>query len=295
MKRIINLKGLFGLVFTFFAFSLLLFFGQELSKSVSETVLVCGKVLIPQLFLYLCFSSFLWEIGIIEGIIYTFPRFGAEISAFIFGLLLGFPSGALIVGKLCDSGAITKKRGEYILTFSNNTGVSFVFGYVSLIVGIRGALSIFLCQLVFSTVFAFFGRLFLSDEDKKTYFIKKINKEKSSKILSAIGNGTENMVNLCGIVIIFSAISSLFFHISPELSGFIEMTTGVASLSALPFDNSFFRCASYVCFGGICVYFQISSVCGVKTRKYLLAKTISALFSPLLSTAIHFLITKTNL
>ena len=157
-------------------------------------------------------------------------------------------------------------------------------------------LCLFFYVSLYSQLFSLFSDgFFLSDEDKKTYFIKKINKEKSSKILSAIGNGTENMVNLCGIVIIFSAISSLFFHISPELSGFIEMTTGVASLSALPFDNSFFRCASYVCFGGICVYFQISSVCGVKTRKYLLAKTISALFSPLLSTAIHFLITKTNL
>jgi|GEM_PF-6716726 len=292
MKRTINLKGLFGLIFTFFAFSFLLFFGKELSKSISETVLFCGKVLIPQLFLYLCFSSFLWEIGIIEGIIYTFPRFGAEISAFIFGLLLGFPSGALIVGKLCESGAITKKRGEYILTFSNNTGLSFVFGYVSLIVGMSGALSIFICQLLFSTVFAFFGQLFLSDEDKKTYFIKKTNEKKSSRVLSAIQSGTENMINLCAVVIIFSAISSLAFQISPELSGFIEMTTGVSSLSALPFDKSFFRCASYVCFGGICVYFQICSVCGVKTRKYLLTKTVSAILSPILATAIHFLITK---
>ncbi len=283
-------KVISGLIFTFFTFSLLLFSGKELSENVSETVIFCGKVLIPQLFLYLCLSSLLWELGIIEGFISSFSQFGAEITAFIFGLLLGFPSGALIVGKLIQEKAITKKRGEYILTFSNNTGVSFVFGYVSTVVGKDVAFSIFLSQLVLSLIFAIIGRRFLSEEDKKTYFSPKSPKEKNA--INAIKNGTDNMINLCGIIIFFSAFSKLILQFFPSISGFIEMTTGVEYLKSLPFQKRLILSAEYVSFGGICVWVQISSVCFVKTGKYLLSKIVSATFAPILVEFFHFLVIK---
>jgi hypothetical protein len=219
--------------------------------------------------------------GAVELIISAFPKYGAEASAFLTGLLAGYPSGAVIVEGLHEKGTITKKRGEYILTFSNNTSLSFLFGFVALVVGKQGAFVLLLCQILFSMIFATVGRFFLSNEDKAVippFFEEAVPFSKA--VIGSIKKATGNMINVCGIIIFFSAFSTALLYDFPILSGFTELIKGIASLKTLPFDNRLFWASSFIGFGGLCIGFQISSVCSVGLKKYAFSRIISAFLFP---------------
>lgn len=281
-------KAILGLIFTLLTFALLLIPSKEMSFAIENAVVFCGKIVIPQLFLYICLSSLVWEIGIIESIISAFPKYGAELSAFLMGILSGFPSGAIISGKLYEKKLITKNRAEYLSTFSNNAGISFIFGYLSTIIGKTGALSVFICQIIFSLIFALSGRVFLSEEDKKVVNALNTTTVSTASVINAIKNATHNTINICGFILFFSAFSSLICNSLPLVfSGILEMTTGLSLLSPLPFQEKLRFSSLFVGFGGLCVHFQVFAVCPVGTKKFIFSKCVSALFFPIAVYFIH--------
>lgn len=286
-------KAIVGIIFTILVFLLLLIPNDEISNSISQTVIFCGQSVIPQLFLYICLSSIVWESGIVENIISAFPRYGVEISVFFMGILSGFPSGAIITGNLCEKGIITKKRAEYLLTFSNNAGISFVFGYVSSILGKTGAFSVFTCQIIFSVIFAVIGRKALSQRDKRQYATLTSKTPSFSSLVNSIKNATKNMINICGFILFFSAFStSIISSAHPIFKGLVEMTTGLSSLSSLSYQSRLWYSALFLGFGGLCVHFQILAACNVSPKSFFVSKCISALLFPPSTLFIHNFIVK---
>ncbi len=280
-------KAVLSLVFTVFAFLLLLIPSEKISVSISDSLVFCGKTVIPQLFLYVCLSSVIWESKTVDRIVYAFPNFGAEISAFLVGLLSGFPAGALIAGNLQSKKMITDRRAEYLMLFSNNAGISFIFGFVATVVGKRGALSLFICQGLSSLFFAIFFRKFLHEEDKKAFTMKHSQVDHSF-LINGIRNATSNMINICGFIVFFSIFSAVFLSSAPiAIKGLVELTTGINSLFSLPFESRLVYSGLFLGFGGICVHFQIFSVCNVKMKKFLFVKLIQGLFSALTVIPIH--------
>jgi hypothetical protein len=274
-------KAVLGLSFTLLAFVFFLIPSKEISDAIATSVIFCGKTVIPQLFLYICLSSIVWELGIVENIVFAFPKYGAEIASFFIGILSGFPSGAIISGKMYEKGIITKKRAEYLSTFSNNAGISFVFGYLSTIVGKTGALSLFLCQLFFSAVYAAIGRLSLSKADKETAPSPFLSSTSVASVTKAIKKASESMINICGFILFFSIFSMALLSKAPLFfRGITELTTGLSLLCPLPFQSRLWYCGLFLGFSGVCVHFQVLSSCPVGAKKYILSKCISALLFP---------------
>ncbi len=280
-------KAVLGLFFTVCAFFLLLIPGERISNAIGEAIIFCGKSIIPQLFLSICISQVVWELGIIERFIIAYPKWGAEISAFVMGLLAGFPTGAIICGKLVSDGYITEKRGEYITTFSNNAGISFVFGYVSRIIGKEGAISVFICQITVSLFLAIVFRVTLDDEDKKgVYFVPR--NVSPLCLVKAITGATNSILNICGFILFFSALTNGILCGMPLiLRGLAELTTGVTQTVLLPFDLRLVYCGMFIGFCGVCVQFQIASACQVKITKYMLSRCVSAVLYAVLIIPVH--------
>ncbi len=284
-------KATLGLFFTAASFFLLLIPSEQIASAVANSVIFCGKTVIPQLFLYICLTSLIWEFGVVETIISAFPKFGAEFASFFIGILGGFPSGAIISGKLLKSGVITPKRGEYLSSFSNNAGISFVFGYISLIVGKTGALSIFICQIASSAFWALFWRSSLSKEDKKEIFPLPAKSPSFSSVVNGIKASVESMINICGFILFFSAFSMGVLSFMPTaIKGLFELTNGISLTKGLPFESRLIYCAFFTGFGGACVHFQVASVSESKMRKYFITKCISAPAFALAVIPIHKLV-----
>lgn len=286
-------KAVLGMGFTIFTFVFLLIPQEKISTSIAESLVFCGKIVIPQLFLYICLSSVVWELGIVENIIFAFPKYGAELSSFFMGILAGFPSGAIISGKLYEKGLITKNRAEYLSTFSNNAGISFVFGYVSSLIGKAGALSVFLCQIILSLAYSVMGRKFLSSEDKESVIIKKSPAPNFSSMVKGLKNAFVNTINVCGFILFFSAFSTSLLSSAPSIfKGLLEMTTGLSSLSEMPFTSRLWYSSLFLGFNGLCVHFQVFSSCSVGVKKYLISKCISAVLFPPMVFIIHEIVLK---
>jgi hypothetical protein len=281
-------KAIIYLLFTFLTFVFLLFPQKSISASIEDTIIFCGKSVIPQLFFHICLSSIVWELGIVEYIVASFPKYGPEISAFSMGILSGFPSGAIIAGKLYENHIITRKRAEYLSTFSNNAGISFVFGYVATVVGKKGAFSIFLCQIIFSVLYAFFWRIFLSSEDKDTFAVPNPKTPSLLSTVRGVRSATETIINICGFILFFSVFSKSLLATAPIfLRGLMELTVGISLLSPLPFHLRLWYCALFSGFGGLCVHFQVFSANDSGIKKFILSKCFSALLFPPITLLIH--------
>lgn len=46
------------------------------------------------------------------------------------GFLSGYPLGAKVIGEMVSSGNISKAEGKYLITFCNNTSISFLINYI---------------------------------------------------------------------------------------------------------------------------------------------------------------------
>ena len=253
--------------------------GEKLSYETASGISFCVRNLVPKLFIFFCFSAFLAESGICDEAAVSFNGFGYEISAFVFGLLAGFPTGAVIANHYYKNGMITKKRGEYILTFSNNVSISFLFFYVSKFIGTKGAFCIFLCQLFSSFAFFAVGRFFLGFEDKKSYdsFCLKAKNNLAQSFVTAIKRGTESMISVCGIIIFFSCFCEF---VPSNIFGFLELTRGIELISSLPYGERLFISSAFVGFCGFSVHCQTASVCDLGMKKYMAVKIISLFVFP---------------
>ena len=138
---------------------------------------------------------------------------------------------------------------------------------------------------------AIFGRLSLSTEDKSlVHPFFETTLPFSRAIIGSIKKATGNMLNVCGIILFFSAFCGVFLSRFPILSGFTELIGGIGGLKALPFDKRLFYASSFIGSSGLCIGFQIASVCSLDLKKYAFSKIISAILFPFATKIIYNLI-----
>ena len=88
--------------------------------------------------------------------------------------------------------------------------------------------------------------------------------------MKAIKSATESMLNICGFILYFSAITNGILSGMPLiLKGMAELTTGISQTAGLQFDLRLVYCGMFIGFCGLCIHFQIASVCNVKITKYI--------------------------
>ena len=127
---LITVAGLVGLVSS----------PSESFEASKEALNLCINVIIPTLFPFFVFSSLAISLGLADILGKIFggimkPIFnvnGSCSTAFILGLISGFPVGAKTAISLYQNGQCSKTEAERILSFSNNAGPAFVLGTVGI-------------------------------------------------------------------------------------------------------------------------------------------------------------------
>lgn len=228
------------------------------------------KVIIPSLFPFTVCALIIYEcIFSLKLKCKSFNRIN-EILIYIISLFGGFPVGAKLIEKSYANKSISKQNAEYMLSFCVNSGPAFIIIAIG-----NGILSnVKLGYLLFSanilTSLTFFIFYLLYAPKNKFYSQNIATKSISDTLVSSTYDATQSILLVSAFVVLFSSIISLIKGIFKEniirniILSLLEITNGIALT-----EHNIYFIAFLLGFSGICVHFQVMSMCRVLKPNYL--------------------------
>ena len=275
----------FLLVITFNIFS----YSKEINEVINFSINLFIKNVFPSLFPMFVISNLLLAIkmpkflgNIFKDIFYKLFKVKGEGSfVFFMSMISGFPSSSIYVKELLDKNLINIYDASKILTFTffsnplfiiNTVGVMFfnnkVFGFYILISHIIGNI---LTGLLFRNIYKTNNNTLTSSlkTSIKNFYYDINNTKIFKELLNGIKKSLNILINVFGIMtcfLIITKIITLKLNLSPFpssiLSGLLEMTTGLKSITSLNITEKTKLLLStfFISFGGLSVHAQIFSM-----------------------------------
>ncbi len=263
---------------------------------------ICFSMIIPTLFPFFICSGLLIYSGFCESLAKVFrfcmmPLFRinpAGSSAFILGIVSGYPLGAVTAGELYSNNYISKTEAERLLAFCNNSGPLFILGSVGLAVYSNIKYGIML--YVFHVLAAITVGIIFSFYKRKSYTAPKsvmTSPERGTgEIFSiALNTAIQNILIVCGAVVFFSIVSRIALDMLPLndylmsiAKGLTEFVTGTIAVAGLPVPiaERLIITAFIVGFAGLSVHVQVmASIAkyGLSLAPYLIGKFMHGLIA----------------
>lgn len=208
--------------------------------------------------------------------IFRLPR--AAGGAVIFGLIGGYPTGALLTESLYINNDIDGETAKRLLRFNVNGGAAFIITGIGTVVlkNEKAGLILFI-STTFSALLTAFLSSFHYDKIKSPCLYYS-----SVSFGDALNKSTELSVravlNISAYIILFSSFFNILY-IPEFLSPVIEITGGLVDyfrLFSLP------QIAAFLSFAGLCIHFQLFSVIkkiGMRYSDFFLWRIIHAAVS----------------
>ena len=311
---LISVSGLIGLLVS----------PAESLAASQEALTLCINIIIPTLFPFFVFSSLSISLGMADILDKIFKRIMKPVfnvngycsTAFILGLISGFPVGAKTAISLYQNGQCSKAEAERLLSFSNNAGPAFILGTVG--IGIWNSSYIgwilWSTQISASIIVGFiFGKLW---KNKKTDNIIEfpIKKSKVVRFLpaltDAVKNSAVNLIYISSFIIFFAIVIRLLSvsGIIPAtadilsriiniesltandfeniISGIFEFTTGIKHIgNTAPYSQNLTLTAAILGWAGISVHCQVLSFVyesGLSAAPYIIGKALQTIISAIM-------------
>lgn len=186
--------------------------------------------------------------------IFRLPR--AAGCAVIFGLIGGYPTGALLTESLFLNDDIDRETAKRLLRFNINGGAAFIITGTgaAILKNEKAGLLLFASTTASAVIIAFFS----------SFKYKKIKSEysycSSVSFGDALNKSTDASVKavltVCAYIILFSAFNNIL-SVPEYLSPVLEITGGLSDnwrIFSLP------QTAALLSFSGICIHFQLFSI-----------------------------------
>ena len=276
------------------AFAALIAFPDTAAEGVREGLRLCGEVIIPSLLPFFVLSGLVAALGLPQRLGQLFERpmrrmfgvSGACCPPFLLGLTGGYPVGAAAVAELVRQGAVSRREGERVLPFCNNTGPAFIIGAAGS--GVFGSPKyglLLYCSHIAAAVAV--GILFSprqSNGASDTLPPSAIPKDTNlpAALTGAVKNAVGSVLGVGGFVLFFcvvkalleraglfsSAAGSLAAATGGELrfcrallTGLLELGGGIAAMAGLAASPVNLALASFLLgFGSLSVHCQTLSV-----------------------------------
>lgn len=264
----------------------LLFHPKEALTGVKNGLGLWLNIMIPTLLPFLILTGALLKTGNIRKLLkpsafFWKTFFGlspAGAYVLILGLLCGYPMGAKLAHDLYIDQQISRREGEYLLTFSCNASPAFIISYLS---GILLKNKISAVQMILTFLAAdlfcmlFFRFVVYRGHTVDSVCVNKIKKETYQQdsigvILDvSIMDGFETITRLGGYILLFSLILASIsfywpFHAQSCMlfTAPLELTTGLKQIAGAPllWKSRYLASMLLTSFGGFCVMAQTKSV-----------------------------------
>ena len=239
---------------------------------------------------------------------------------FIMGLISGYPVGAKIACEFRKNDICSKVECDRLLSFTNNSGPLFIIGTVGIsmfgntTIGILLLVTHILASFTVGIIFRFWKNSHnrLSNDGQFVYAHTKdlVNFSNLGGVLSeSITSSINTILVIGGFVVIFSSVISIlkssgilsslcvvlspifeFLHIdtsfiSPFITGFLEITNGISSISSIQVKHisvNIIFTAFLLGFGGISVLLQVWSIISksdLSIKPYIYRKLLHGIIS----------------
>ena len=260
----------------------------EISKvGVYNGIIICGKIVIPSLFPFMMCCVFIINTGLLSKIKlpYKISKILGLNSYSLFTFLLSFIGGFPIGAKLINNGVlnnqISKKEACVMLNFCVNAGPAFILSVIG--VGIfksklLGFLILFSHCIVSVFIYIFYrvtGKIkYKSEQNVICNTISPVD----NFVLSA-SESAKIIMNICVFVIIFSCVNTYIMHL-PKNFHFLCYFTEITN--SLTYTRNIYLISFLLGFSGICIWFQIFSICKnfkISYLKFILSRLIHGTFS----------------
>ena len=265
------------IIISLFVLSQLLINKSMIYLSIMYGLNLWVESLIPTLFPFFIISDILINYNItsyIPKIIKKYCKSLFKISDNMLTILLlsmisGFPSNARNTRTLYDKGIISLEDANHILIFSHFANPIFILVVIggsffhNQRLGIILLISHYVSNLLLGI---FFKNKFCHNEKKEGYKISSLNFGKV--FISSINRAVDTILTICGIVVVFSMLSTIVvntFNFSSYnemlIKGLLEMTIGMQALSNLEISSIYKAviASGILAFGGISVHVQVLS------------------------------------
>lgn len=304
-------RYLFGCALAALCCGALLLWFPESSEGVRRGLGVCADVIIPSLFPFFVLGAAIMELGIPARIsrrlsplmqrLFGAPGCGA--AALVMGLMGGYPLGAATAAQLCERGLISRAECSRLMAFCNNSGPAFLIGAagVGVFGSVRAGAVLYVCHILAALTA---GVLLRSRGAVSTLSRAAPGEIEPGALARAVTTSVGNILNVCGFVVIFSAVTSaldasgVLPRLAGELSGrlglelgtaralttgFFEIGGGISALRGCSVTRANFAAAALIIgWGGLSVHLQTAAATArAKPRavRHTAGRLLSAAFS----------------
>ena len=284
-RRILPTLGLLGVM------ALLLLCSADAAQAVRDALALCVQSVIPALFPFFVVSSLFIDLGCAAVLGRSlapimrrlFGVSGAGGTAFLLGIIGGYPVGGRTAGELYRSGQCEREECERLLAFCNNAGPSFILGIAGL--GCFGSVRVGAwLYLIHVGAAVMVGLLFRSTSRQMGRPEKTETPRRADALIEAVRGGAMSMVNICAFVVFFLVILRLFSRFTGiqhgAILGIVEMTNGILRLAND--RRGFIWAAGLLGWGGLSVHCQTAAVLsgsGLSLKRYFIGKALQAAIS----------------
>ena len=284
-RRILPTLGLLGVM------ALLLLCSADAAQAVRDALALCAQSVIPALFPFFVVSSLFIDLGCAAVLGRSlapimrrlFGVSGAGGTAFLLGIIGGYPVGGRTAGELYRSGQCEREECERLLAFCNNGGPSFILGIAGL--GCFGSIRVGAwLYLIHVGAAVMVGLLFRSTSRQMGRPKKTETPRWADALIQAVRGGAMSMVNICAFVVFFLVILRLFSRFTGiqhgAILGIVEMTNGILRLAND--RRGFIWAAGLLGWGGLSVHCQTAAVLsgsGLSLKRYFIGKALQAAIS----------------
>lgn len=274
--------------------------GSDAVIYAKEALALCYNLIIPSLFPFFICSGLLIYSGFCESAARVFkpvmkPLFNVNkngSSAFVLGIISGYPQGALTVCRLYEANYLSKTEAQRLLAFCNNSGPLFILGsvgiglYTGLEVGVMLYAAHILAAVLVGVVFRFYKK-----NEYRAYEAEVSINRNSADFSSVVENSVGSILNICACVVFFSVVSRICLDYLPMTElleavvyGVCEFTMGVFKVSRLSinFVEKLVLSSFIIGFAGLSVHIQVMAIVlkyGLKLSPYIVGKLLHGVFS----------------
>ena len=286
-----------SLIWIFFCLFLIFRFPNAVRNGVTQGLNVCISTIIPSLFPFMTFSSYITKSKSFHSLFKLFARPikflfrqpSHSVSVILLSMIGGYPIGIKMTDELYKNGQLTKKQAQHLSLFCMNSGPAFVISVVgaNMLNNINAGIIMY-ASLCLSAIIIGVASSFFVDKKEKNPEIKNSNFADSS-IAVSVAESTQSIIGICAWIILFSALINCINDLNLNesvysvISTLAEVTNGCLLLyKKLPLP----LLTGIIGFGGICVHCQIMTNIkniGIKYSVFLLGRISHGILASIIS------------
>lgn len=288
----------------FFLFILLfsLFYPTDAISASKNAMLIWSQQILPTLLPFSILSAVLLQSNLLNSH-FQHQNVFAMVISMICGFTFGFPIGSKLAADFYKKQLLTRKQAHILAITANNFSPMYVCGFVLPLLfpnkdfkTITYFLLYFIPLLIGSILLLFFSNTTCTNSDScKNHKNTASRFQLDMQIIDAgIVSSFETLIKLCGYIVMFSLLSTIFQTIFPKTHvwiqlfiGNMEITNGIALFSNYPMDTIL----KYICtmqllsLGGCSGFAQTASIlqpAGLSVKTYVFGKCILSFLTTLL-------------